>query len=83
MIAVGGEKENKRPVERVEYDADEQLLVVLCGKEHTVRLIPSAALDGRDLRWIKVADTKGCHAIAIGVSGTTHYFCAAVKKSVC
>lgn len=70
----------------MEYNAEEQLLLVIAGKEKVVRLIPTAALDGRDLRWIKIAETKGCHAIAIGPGGTinptNHYFCVAVKKSV-
>uniref|UniRef100_A0A914VK29 Uncharacterized protein n=1 Tax=Plectus sambesii TaxID=2011161 RepID=A0A914VK29_9BILA len=86
LTPVGGEKENKRPVERVEYDPDEQLLIVIAGKEKVVRLIPTAALDGRDLRWIKIPETKGCHAIALGPGGLTnpasHYFCVAIKKTV-
>ncbi|VDP12907.1 unnamed protein product [Onchocerca flexuosa] len=85
---VGGEKENnKRTVERVEYNAEEQLFVVLVGpqKDRHVRLIPMAALDGRDLKWIKVAETKGCHLMAMGAGSSSdpcHYFCVAVKKSV-
>jgi serine/threonine-protein kinase MRCK len=62
------------------------LLVVISGKEKLVRLIPTAALDGRDLRWIKIPETKGCHAIALGpgdpANPAMHYFCVAVKKSV-
>ncbi|PIO74000.1 protein kinase domain protein, partial [Teladorsagia circumcincta] len=56
LVAVGGEKENKgRFVERVEFSPSEQLLLVMVGppKERHVRLVPSAALDGRDLKWIK------------------------------
>ncbi|KHJ75514.1 CNH domain protein [Oesophagostomum dentatum] len=96
LVAVGGEKENKgRFVEKVEYNAAEQLLLVMVGppKERHVRLIPSAALDGRDLKWIKVAETKGCHLMAMGAgsvagtanasaSGNVHYIAVAIRKSV-
>ncbi|MCP9262591.1 Serine/threonine-protein kinase Genghis Khan [Dirofilaria immitis] len=88
ITLVGGEKENnKRTVERVEYNAEEQLFVVLIGpqKDRHVRLIPMAALDGRDLKWIKVAETKGCHLMTMGAGSSSdpcHYFCVAIKKSV-
>ncbi|KAK6753900.1 hypothetical protein RB195_013096 [Necator americanus] len=96
LVAVGGEKENKgRFVEKVEYNPSEQLLLVMVGppKDRHVRLIPSAALDGRDLKWIKVADTKGCHLMAMGAgsvagtasvspAGNVHYIAVAIKKSV-
>uniref|UniRef100_A0A1I8BZ05 non-specific serine/threonine protein kinase n=1 Tax=Meloidogyne hapla TaxID=6305 RepID=A0A1I8BZ05_MELHA len=82
LIPVGGESENKKKnVEEVEYDAEEQLLIVL---------IPTAALDGRDLKWIKVQETRGCHLLCWGtgphVTNTSanrqHYFATALNKSV-
>jgi serine/threonine-protein kinase MRCK len=72
------------------------LLIALVGsgKERHVRLIPTAALDGRDLKWIKVAETRGCHLLCTG-SGSVqstrnsssptnrhHYFATAAQKSV-
>uniref|UniRef100_A0A914HAA0 non-specific serine/threonine protein kinase n=1 Tax=Globodera rostochiensis TaxID=31243 RepID=A0A914HAA0_GLORO len=97
ITPVGGEAENKkRNVEQVDYDLEEQLLIALVGvgKERHVRLIPTAALDGRDLKWIKVSETRGCHLLCWGRGhsprtaphgappGTQHYFACAIQKSV-
>uniref|UniRef100_A0A0N5ADJ8 non-specific serine/threonine protein kinase n=1 Tax=Syphacia muris TaxID=451379 RepID=A0A0N5ADJ8_9BILA len=88
LTPVGGERENnKRTVERVEYNPEEQLIVAMIGpqKDRHIRVIPTAALDGRDLKWIKVPETKGCHLMTVGSGNTSdpcHYFCAAVKKTV-
>lgn len=72
-----------------------KLLIVLVGsgKERHIRLIPTAALDGRELKWIKVSETRGCHLLCWGqdnqghlpVSASQnrqHFFAAAVQKSV-
>uniref|UniRef100_A0A915D2A6 Non-specific serine/threonine protein kinase n=1 Tax=Ditylenchus dipsaci TaxID=166011 RepID=A0A915D2A6_9BILA len=92
ITPVGGEKENnKRNVEKVEYDAEEQLLIVMIGtaKDRHVRIIPTAAMDGRDLKWIKVNDTKNCHLMCWGSSHISrqspsaiqHYFAIREKTS--
>lgn len=54
------------------------------GKDKQLKLIPIAALDGKDVKWIKVENTKQCHAFCVGAvnQGTAHYFCVAVKKTV-
>ncbi|CAB3397977.1 unnamed protein product [Caenorhabditis bovis] len=90
LIPVGGEKENKqRCVELVEYDEQEQLLMMMVGpsKDRHIRIVPSAALDGRDLKWIKVNETKGCHLLAVSAahpsnSSKVGFFAVAMKKSV-
>jgi len=61
-----------------------QLLIALVrgsAKDHHIRLIPSAALDGRDLKWIKVPETKGCLLAGWGI-GRDHYFACAIQKMV-
>ena len=57
-----------KKIHQVEYISDEQLLIVLAGKQRQMRLIPVKALDQpTDTEWIKVADTKNCLTFAIGV----------------
>lgn len=69
----------------MEYVNEEQLIVVLSGKQRHVRLVPVRALDGDDVEWIKVAETKGCIALATGVvrrNPLTYCLCVAIKKQV-
>ncbi|KAF4523601.1 hypothetical protein B566_EDAN014575 [Ephemera danica] len=72
---------------QLEYIAEEQLLVALAGKQRTVRLIPVRALDGSDVEWTKVAETKGCVTFTTGAmrrtmqgQQTTFCLCVAIKK---
>ena len=52
----------------LEYVTEEQLIVVLSGKQRHVRLVPVRALDGDEVEWIKVAETKGCITLTTGGS---------------
>lgn len=49
------------------YIQTEQLLVVLCGKQRHIRLLPIRALEVPDVEWIKVSDSKNCVAMCTGV----------------
>lgn len=73
-------------IAQLEYIPEEQLLIAIAGKQRHLRLIPVGALDGHDVDWIKVADTKGCTTFCtthMDHGGTpTYYFCVAVKKQV-
>uniref|UniRef100_A0A183IB82 non-specific serine/threonine protein kinase n=1 Tax=Soboliphyme baturini TaxID=241478 RepID=A0A183IB82_9BILA len=73
-----------RKVEAIEYVQEEQLIIVMSGKERQIKLIPTGVLDGRDVKWIKVDGTKQCHAICSGavMHGSVYCFCVAVKKTV-
>ncbi|EZA60465.1 hypothetical protein DMN91_011208 [Ooceraea biroi] len=67
----------------LEYVTEEQLIVVLSGKQRHVRLVPVRALDGDEVEWIKVAETKGCITLATGVvrrNPLTYCLCVAIKK---
>merc|ERR1719328_273803 len=86
-----------KKIHQVEYIPDEQLMIVLAGKQRQMRLIPVKALDQpAETEWIKVADTKNCLTFATGImrSGTSvsggsggpgagsHCLCVAVKRQV-
>lgn len=51
---------------QVEYIPEEQLLIAISGKQRHVRLIPVGALDGQEVEWVKVVDTKGCTVFCCG-----------------
>lgn len=76
-----------KKVYQLEYVVEEQLMVVLSGKQRHVRLIPVRALDGDDVEWIKVAETKGCITFATGVmrraAQLVFCLCVAIKRQVC
>jgi len=73
-----------KKVYQLEYVAEEQLLVALSGKQRHVRLIPIRALDGDEVEWTKVAETKGCLTLATGVirrgPPNTYGVCVAIKR---
>lgn len=80
MARVG---EGKKVFE-MEYIEKEQLLLVLSGKQRHVRLIPVRALDGDEVEWIKVTESKGCITFAVGqLSRNVHCLCVAIKRQVC
>jgi len=69
----------------LEYVTEEQLIVVLSGKQRHVRLVPVRALDGDEVEWIKVAETKGCITLTTGVvrrNPLNYCLCVAIKKQV-
>lgn len=46
---------------------EEQILVILCGKQRHVRLLPIRALEATDVEWIKVAESKNCLTVCTGI----------------
>lgn len=77
---------DSKRIAQLEYIPEEQLLIAIAGKQRHLRLVPVGALDGHDVDWIKVADTKGCTTFCITHmergGAPTYFFCVAVKKQV-
>ncbi|KAG9344779.1 hypothetical protein JZ751_010466 [Albula glossodonta] len=80
IIRVG---DNKK-VHQIELIAQEQLLAVISGRNRHVRLFPMAALDGRETDFYKLAETKGCQALAAGQvrHGALTCLCVAMKRQI-
>lgn len=72
---------------QIDYVPEEQLLIVISGKQRHVRLIPVGALDGQEVEWTKINETKGCTMFCAGPfrqSGpqTTYCLCVNTKRHV-
>lgn len=46
---------------------EEQLFVILCGKQRHIRVLPIRALEASDVEWIKVAESKNCITACTGI----------------
>ncbi|XP_063002367.1 serine/threonine-protein kinase MRCK gamma [Elgaria multicarinata webbii] len=59
-----------------------QLLSVLCGKNHSLRVFSWAELETPEAPGTKVVEAKGCQAVAVGLicRGTTPVLCVACKR---
>ncbi|KAF2356106.1 Protein kinase C-terminal [Trinorchestia longiramus] len=74
----------------LELLSEEQLVVVIAGRQRQVKLIPVRALAGDDVEWIKVQETKNAMAFAAGKfrlpsklgTAPTYCLCVAVKRQV-
>ena len=79
--------DNKKIVS-LEYIGEEQLVMVISGRQRQVKLIPVRALGGDDVEWIKVSETKGAISFTTGKFRTptsnnwTYCLCVAVKRQV-
>ncbi|KAJ8410286.1 hypothetical protein AAFF_G00202670 [Aldrovandia affinis] len=80
IIRVG---DNKK-VYHIDLIGAEQLLAVISGRNRHVRLFPMSALDGREADFYKLAETKGCQALASGPvrHGALTCLCVAMKRQV-
>jgi serine/threonine-protein kinase MRCK len=75
--------ENKK-VYNMWYLSEEQLIMVMCGKQRSIRLIPIRALEASDVEWIKVNDSKNaitaCTGVIRRVPQSTFCIVIAVKR---
>ncbi|XP_070590432.1 serine/threonine-protein kinase MRCK alpha isoform X2 [Erythrolamprus reginae] len=80
IIRVGDSKK----VHQIELIPNEQLIAVISGRNRHVRLFPMTALDGREIDFYKLAETKGCQTIASGQvrHGALTCLCVAMKRQV-
>ncbi|KAM6459920.1 serine/threonine-protein kinase MRCK alpha isoform 2-T2 [Liasis olivaceus] len=80
IIRVG---DNKK-IHQIELIPNEQLIAVISGRNRHVRLFPMAALDGREIDFYKLAETKGCQTIVSGQvrHGALTCLCVAMKRQV-
>ncbi|KAI5704339.1 hypothetical protein M8J75_004181 [Diaphorina citri] len=72
-----------KKIYQMDYIPEEQLLVVLAGKQRYVRLVPVRALDGDEVEWVKIPETKGCLSFTTGPlthTRTQHCLALAVKR---
>lgn len=56
IIKIGESKK----IYEIWYLNEEQLLMILCGKQRSVKLLPVRALDASDVEWIKISESKLC-----------------------
>ncbi|XP_048829940.1 serine/threonine-protein kinase MRCK alpha isoform X6 [Brienomyrus brachyistius] len=80
IVRVG---DNKK-VHHIEQLPSEQLLAVISGRNRHVRLFPMSALDGREVDFHKLPETRGCQALASGPlrRGALACLCVAMKRQV-
>nr|XP_058949041.1 serine/threonine-protein kinase MRCK alpha-like isoform X2 [Pocillopora verrucosa] len=75
--------DNKK-VSQIEMLPDEQLLVLISGRNRQIRLYPLSAVDGHDTEPIKIPEAKNCLMFATGSihDNTATCLCAAVKRHI-
>ncbi|KAK3733779.1 hypothetical protein QZH41_015098 [Actinostola sp. cb2023] len=75
--------DNKKAFQ-VEMLPEDQLLVLISGKNRHIRLYPLSTLDGHDTEPVKIAESKGCSMFATGGihSNSSSCLCVAIKRHI-
>ncbi|XP_061097663.1 serine/threonine-protein kinase MRCK beta-like isoform X2 [Conger conger] len=76
---------DSKKVQQIELVPKEKLVALVCGRTRHVHLQPLAALDGAEPAFdVKLPDTKGCQALAVGAPrpGLPSCLLAGVKRQV-
>lgn len=75
---------DSKKILQIWYIEEEHILVLLCGKQRHIRLLPIRALECSDVEWIKVVDSKNCVAACTGIikriPALVYCFVVALKK---
>lgn len=75
---------DSKKILQIWYIEEEHILVLLCGKQRHIRLLPIRALECSDVEWIKVVDSKNCVAACTGIikriPSLVYCFVVALKK---
>ncbi|CAG0890751.1 unnamed protein product [Cyprideis torosa] len=73
-------------IQQIEFIHEEQIVVVICGRQRHLRLVPVRALDGEEVEWIKVPDAKNLSCFATGMlrggAQPTFTICTANKRQI-
>ncbi|XP_073230481.1 serine/threonine-protein kinase MRCK beta-like isoform X9 [Porites lutea] len=74
--------DNKK-VSQIEMLPDEQLLVLISGRNRQIRLYPLSAVDGHDTEPIKIPEAKNCLMFATGShDNSASCLCVALKRQI-
>ncbi|XP_015791530.1 serine/threonine-protein kinase Genghis Khan [Tetranychus urticae] len=73
---------NSKRIVQCHYSPNDQLVIVLAGKQKHIKLIPIRGLDNDGIEWIKIPETKGANLFAVANLPTTTYVCVAIKKTL-
>jgi ureidoglycolate hydrolase len=73
---------NSKKILLCSYSPQEQLVVVLAGKQRHIKLIPTRGLDHESTDWIKVTETKGATTFALVNLETETFICVAIRKTL-
>lgn len=67
---------------KIETLEEEQLIVVMCGRQRHIKLVPMRALDCDTVNWIKMPETKQATTFAIHRNYPQSFISVAVKKTL-
>lgn len=73
---------NSKKILAASYSHQDQLVVVLAGKQRHVKLIPTRGLDHENIEWIKVTETKGATCFVLVSLPSDTFICVAIKKTL-
>ncbi|XP_060574804.1 serine/threonine-protein kinase MRCK alpha-like isoform X2 [Ruditapes philippinarum] len=80
-----GDKSEKKPVFQVELVPEEQLIVLISGRQRHIKLLHSSALEGYEVDPLKIQETKACQMFCTNTghrADMNTYLCVAMKRTI-